>query len=406
MGSFKGRVVTRRTQPFPVHSILWIQPGDLSGVVLASGILEGLRERHPRATLTALVSPEGARLLASCPGVDLLPVDGARAGGDEAYRREIVQRIQDLSADLAVNLQGERDVLGDLWVAASGARDRIGQGGPSPRLGAAQQATLDESYTELVGPGASEPERLQAFLAPLDLQPRHGRARVWAGAEDAQAAEALFREAGLDPDRTIALLDAVPDLSCGRWPGVLDGICAERHFRVALVGPAPVGPDVPSPEGPDDPSHGGPGDPRPRDAVDLRGRLDLPVLAAFLARCRLAVGGETDGMHMACAAGTPHVVALGGGAFGRAMPLSPLTTAVVLPLDCFLCGWRCPYPRPHCLKDLDPALLARAVRETLDTPSDRPRVLLQGNWEAPPDGPARFDLAAALDRSRVAVMGI
>jgi len=99
------------------------------------------------------------------------------------------------------------------------------------------------------------------------------------------------------------------------------------------------------------------------------------------------VGGETGLAHMACAVGTPNVVVLGGGHFGRFMPYSPLTTCAILPLLCFQCDWKCPYDRAHCVKDLAPEVVTRAIRTALDAPSDKPRIVSQESWEQPWGGP-------------------
>jgi len=91
----------------------------------------------------------------------------------------------------------------------------------------------------------------------------------------------------------------------------------------------------------------------------------------------LYVGAESSGAHLACAVGVPNVVLLGGGHFGRFMPYSRLTSAVVLPLDCFGCNWRCHHARAHCVKDVAADVLAEAIRETLAEGSSKPRVFLQ-----------------------------
>jgi hypothetical protein len=62
---------------------------------------------------------------------------------------------------------------------------------------------------------------------------------------------------------------------------------------------------------------------------------------------------------------------------GRFMPCSPLTSAVALPLDCFGCDWRCRHQRAHCVKDVSPAVLGEAIKQTLAGASDQPRLFLQ-----------------------------
>ena len=62
--------------------------------------------------------------------------------------------------------------------------------------------------------------------------------------------------------------------------------------------------------------------------------------AALIKRCRLVIGAETGLAHLACAVGTPNVILLGGGHFGRFMPYAATTTVVCLPLECYGCNWQ------------------------------------------------------------------
>ena len=101
--------------------------------------------------------------------------------------------------------------------------------------------------------------------------------------------------------------------------------------------------------------------------------------AALLKLCRLAFGAETGTAHMACAMGTPNVVLLGGGHFGRFMPYSPLTTVVCLPLECYGCNWKCKHERVHCVRDIRPDVIAAAIRETIEKKSKIPRVVVQAH---------------------------
>jgi hypothetical protein len=101
--------------------------------------------------------------------------------------------------------------------------------------------------------------------------------------------------------------------------------------------------------------------------------------------------------------GVPNVVVLGGGFFGRFLPYSPLTSVAALPLECFGCHWLCPFPRNHCIKDLAPEVVARAIAETLAKPSARPRLFAQ-QYNAPAGTPpphgadaGRFVPAARLE---------
>src|SRR5262249_9222582 len=100
--------------------------------------------------------------------------------------------------------------------------------------------------------------------------------------------------------------------------------------------------------------------------------------AEIVRLCALAVGAETSLAHIACAVGTPNVIILGGGHFGRFMPYSPLTTAACLPIDCYGCNWTCRFERPHCVKDVSPIVVERAIRVALsENTTGQPRIVAQ-----------------------------
>jgi ADP-heptose:LPS heptosyltransferase/glycosyltransferase involved in cell wall biosynthesis/predicted O-methyltransferase YrrM len=111
--------------------------------------------------------------------------------------------------------------------------------------------------------------------------------------------------------------------------------------------------------------------------VPLFGKTTLPQSAAIIARCGLLIGTESAPAHLACAVGTPNVVILGGGHFGRFMPYSPLTSAVSLPVTCAGCNWVCRYESPVCVKDIDPVVVRQAVEDRLAHPiKERPQIYM------------------------------
>jgi ADP-heptose:LPS heptosyltransferase len=113
-------------------------------------------------------------------------------------------------------------------------------------------------------------------------------------------------------------------------------------------------------------------------AVNLCGQTTLRQAASLFKRCVLAVGPDTGLSHIACAVGCPHVVIMGGGDFGRFFPYSPLTSIVCLPLDCYQCQWICRYSEPYCIRQIKPEAVAEAIRQTISTPSTKPRIFFQG----------------------------
>jgi hypothetical protein len=193
--------------------------------------------------------------------------------------------------------------------------------------------------------------------------------KIWTDSADEEFAAAIFQQHRLDPKRTVALF-AGAQYELRKYPyygNAIAAACKERNLSlIALGGREDAAINMNN----------------LKDAgvigVNLSGQTTLRQAAAILWHCRIAIGAETGLAHIACAVGTPNVILLGGGHFGRFMPYSPLTTVACLPIECFGCNWECRYKRIHCTWDLDPIVLSVAFTHALDQPSTlRPTVFCQ-----------------------------
>lgn len=80
----------------------------------------------------------------------------------------------------------------------------------------------------------------------------------------------------------------------------------------------------------------------------LAGRASLVASVLILSKAAVSVSGETAPAHIASAVGTPAVVVMGGGHYGRFLPYpAPHETganvALTCQLPCFGCNWFCRY---------------------------------------------------------------
>jgi len=113
--------------------------------------------------------------------------------------------------------------------------------------------------------------------------------------------------------------------------------------------------------------------------VDVCGALDLPSLAAILARLDLFVTGDTGPMHLAAAVGTPLVVLFGPSDPGRYGPAATPHEVVRADLWCRPCGLvrlppdRCRNRVPDCLDAIDVAAVVTAADRVLAAGATYPR---------------------------------
>ena len=203
---------------------------------------------------------------------------------------------------------------------------------------------------------------------------------LWLSEEDETFAKNFFSENRLDRDHTIGLFIGAQN-AIRIYPfyaKALTRVCKEYHLNVIAFGSSSeaelnakclgkIGVDV----------------------INLCGKTRLRQTAALLKRCRLGIGAETGTAHMACAVGTPNVVLIGGGHFGRFMPYSPLSYLACLPLSCYGCNWQCQYLAPHCIQGVEPTVLEQAVRAALEQHRPGPHVFIQSadDWKPSAGGP-------------------
>lgn len=385
-----------------VEHILWIRLDAIGDALLAASMLEPLRGALPGARISVVCQPHVAELYEACPFVDeVLTVDKARALRDPAHLKAVLADIAGLGADLCLHSVYSREPLADAIAGACGALRRIGHFGDDHNRNPEDRPKLDACYTELVPPGEAwdlELERHRDFLGHLGIQTESLRPCVWTTDEDGVEADRLLREAGLE-GRSFIVLFAGAQWDMRVYPRYAEALVPilTDHPDLAVLAlgtekERALSQDIL--------------DRLPADALNLCGAVSLRVCAALMGRARVGVGAETGLAHMAAAVGLPHAVVLGGGHFGRFMPYSPLTFSAVLPLDCFLCDWRCIHPRHHCVKDLDPAVLSEAVRRALAAGSDLPCVVAQEGWTAASGGPGALDLEPHLDAARARLVKV
>lgn len=384
-----------------VRRILWVRTDAMGDSLLSASMLPHLQGAFPLASITVVCQEPMRALYEVCPHVSrVITFDRDKALADPDYCEEIAVTIRNEGADLALNSAFSREPIGDFWVSASGAPRRVGWEGSRGNPPGDADAGLDRGYTDRVPVDPAlglELERNARFLQALGIGAKDLQPAVWVPDEDAAFVDKLWRTLDLPEGRTVALFAgaASEGLAYGGYGEALRKVVADSGLRLVALG-----------------SQGERAlnqrhlDAVARDSVNLCGQLTFRQTAALLRRCRLAVGAESGLAHLACAVGTPNVVVLGGGHFGRFMPYTPLTATAVLPLDCFLCEWSCPFKRSHCVKDLHPGVLEEAVRVSLAGAGDRTRLFAQTRWDQPGGGPHLLDLAKALNTAQAELISV
>ncbi|GFO64365.1 class I SAM-dependent methyltransferase [Geomonas paludis] len=371
--------------------LLWIRTDAIGDSIISLPALARIAAADPAAWITVLCQEHVAELYDACPFVDeVITFERRRAYDDARYRNTIVALLRELQADLCVTPVLSREALTDCFALGSGARERVAFSGNDCNLPAETLRQNNRHYTKLVQiaeeAGGRESASHPMLLSALGIASDHLEPAVWLTPEDRDVAERLLHEHQLDPARTVAFFPgAQHSYREGlEYRAALQEFCTRHGFAVLALGgvtdSAIIGSNTPD---------------APVRLVDLSGKTTIRQACALIARCALAVGAESGLAHAAAAVGTPHVVLLGGGHFGRFMPYAATTTAAVLPLECFGCNWKCRYPRHHCIGGVGSRTIAVAMELSLAPAGPHPRIVAQGSscWPAG-EGMPRWDLAA------------
>ena len=270
--------------------VLFITATRLGDAVLSTGLLDHLCRTHPDARFTIACGPIAAGLFAPMPGLERLIV--VTKHPHDRHWLALWAACVRTRWDLAVDLRGSALTL---FLAAR--RRRIMRGGRRP----------GHRLTHLAGV-------LDLAEPPLPV--------VWTTIAHDQAARTLLP----DGPRWIGL-GPTANWSGKAWPverfaDLFGRLRADQpDLRpVIFAGPGQTEHDMAAPLLTALP-----------EAIDLRGRLELPAVAASLRRCALFVGNDSGLMHLAAAAGAPTLGLFGPSRRSEYGPSGPNAGAVVAP---------------------------------------------------------------------------
>lgn len=337
--------------------ILVVVQGWLGDVVMAQSLLQLLRERRPAAAIDVLVPAGFEGIVERMPEVRRavpLPVRHGELG--LGTRLRVARALRAEGYDWAIVLP--RSLKAALVPCFARIPRRTGfraslRGGWLNDLRPLDRARLDQSVKRFAALGLAPGEE----LPPL----AHPRLSV----DEANLARLCER---LDLATCRPVVALVPGAAYGpakRWPA--------EHFaglaRALLAADAAVW-ILGSPDerelGEAIRAGGAGGADGAGGARNLCGETDLADAVDLLAATRCTVANDSGLMHVAAAVGT-HVVALyGSSSPANTPPLAERATVLTLGLDCSPCFERvCPLGHLDCLRKLEPARVAAAVREAL-----------------------------------------
>jgi len=269
--------------------ILFVTSNRLGDAVLSTGLLDHLVRAHPDALFTVACGPVAEGVFTRLPGLEQIIVVTKQPYGRHwlGLWSAVVGTRWDLVVDLRASILS--------WLVPTQWRAVLRRRPGHKTQEIAAVLGLDPPPPPVAWTGPEDEAEADRLLPPgvpfIVLAPTANWApKVWPGGHFAD----LFRT-----------------LTATRFPGAIPVVMGgpgetERAMATPLLAALP-------------------------DAVDLVGRVTIPVAAAILRRAALFVGNDSGLMHLAGSAGAPTIGLFGPTPSAEYAPAGPHTLAVVGP---------------------------------------------------------------------------
>jgi heptosyltransferase-3 len=287
-----------------VRSILLIQLGDIGDVVLSLPCVRALRENFPKANVIVAVREKARELMEDCPwakGVVSVNQERRRLDEEIRYQKEFFLGLRRFNFDLVIDLRtGTR---GAILAFLSGARQRIGRYADDGKL------WRNRVFTHLTLPEGRLDQHVADYyfdiLASYDLTTENARPELDIQPEKELRAAAIFRGEKIPLDRPIIAVQPFSLWQYKEWGidkyiELIDRIRSKYKLSIVITG------------SPDERARAAEIiKMRGENVHNLAGKTSLGVFAAVLKACTLFIGGDSAGMHLSAAVGTPTVSIFG-----------------------------------------------------------------------------------------------
>ncbi len=322
----KGKTISREN----IRAILLIQLGDIGDVVLSFPSVRALRETFPQADIIVAVREKARELMEDCRWAsDVISIHEEKLTWIKSirYHKKFFSHLRGFHFDLAIDMRtGER---GAFLALLSGARQRIGFFASDGKV------WRNRVFTNLVIP---EPDPgghmaqyylglLEAYTITTDnIWPEHD-----VSDKRHESTKLLLKKEGVPPDRPIIAVQPFSLWKYKEW-GVdkyiqlINGLISEYNVSVIITG------SLDERERADEIIKK-----CPRNTYNMAGKTSIGTLAALFKACRLFIGVDSAGVHIAAAVGLPTVSIFGPSSYIDWAPRGAEHTVIHKDFPCVPC---------------------------------------------------------------------
>ena len=296
----KGNNISREN----IRNVLLIQLGDIGDVVLSFPSVRALHENFPQADIVVAVREKAVELMEGCRWAsDVISINEEKRTWIEAlrYQKRFFSHLRGFHFDLAIDMRtGER---GAFLALLSGARQKIGFFAKDGKV------WRNRVFTHLVIPESSPGQHMTQYylglLEAYDIKTEHIRPEHDIPDGKHQKAKALLKNGGIPSDRPVIAVQPFSLWKYKEWGAdkyvqLISWLISEYKVSVIITGSL---------------------DERERadkiikkcsrNTYNLAGKTSIGTLAAVFKACRLFIGVDSAGVHIAAAVGLPTVCIFG-----------------------------------------------------------------------------------------------
>jgi len=323
----KGNSVTKRN----IRNILLIQLGDIGDVVLSLPSIRALRENYQQANVIVAVREKAKELIEDCPwATDVIAINKDKRSflQEIIYQKKNLLRLKRYHFDMVIDLRtGTR---GAILALLSGARQRVGFYAQDGKLW--RNRCFTHLYSPETKPGDYVADRYLSLLVAHNIKTDNREPEMEIPLEKQQSANALFSKEKISFDRPVIAIQPFSlwkhkEWGVDKYIQLINRLMLEYNVSVIITGSL---------------------DERRRadeiikkcrrDTYNLTGDTSLGTLAAVFKACKLFIGVDSAGTHIAAAVGIPTVSLFGPSVSADWAPRGKQHAVVHKDLACVPCA--------------------------------------------------------------------
>lgn len=322
----KGNDIVREN----IHNILLIQLGDIGDVVLSFSAIRALRENFTQSNVVVAVREKAKELIEDCRwATDVISINEEKRTWIEElkYQKRFFSRLRGFHFDLAIDIKpGDR---GAILAFLSGAPQRVSFYANDGKLW--RNRVFTHLATDEPKPGRHMAEYYLGLLEAYNIKTD----QIWPEHDVPeyryQKAKALLRNEGVQSDRPIIAVQPFSlwkykEWGVDKYNKLINWLISEYNVSIIITGSL------------DERERAGEIIKKCRqNTYNLAGETSIGTLAAVFKACRLFIGVDSTGVHIAAAVGLPTVCIFGPSSYIDWAPRGQQHRTVYKDLPCVPC---------------------------------------------------------------------